>query len=498
MENSNSSISAITEGVSKPLYSKIGLWVGLVLAIGIQFSPAPEGLSSEAWIVVSLAVLMATWWVSEAIPLPVTSLLPLVVLPSFGVLPFKAVAVPYSSPIVLLLLGGFIIAKSVERWNLHTRLALNIVIKAGSKPTALIGGFMLASALLSMWISNSATTIMLTPIGLSVALAISGNMKVDNNLAVGILLAIAYGASIGGLATPIGTPTNLIVIGYLDKIGGQNIGFLEWMSIGIPVVGLLLPAAWFTLTRWGVHISSEDGESGHRIIKSELKKLGNITQPEVRTILAFSVIALAWIIRRPMNSLEIFGTTPFSQITDHVIAIFGVIILFLIPAGSKHNRDEALLNWETAKNIPWGILLLFGGGLSLALAITQSGLAVWLAERMSILTTAPHILLIFVLVVVVIFSTEIVSNVATASAILPVIGALSVAGKIDPVLLSIPVGLAASCAFMLPMATGPNAVVFASGKISMKRMAVTGFKLNLLAIALITAIVWWLTPYIFL
>ena len=479
------------------LFRRFGLWFGIIVAIGLQLFPAPQGLSSEAWVVVSLTALMASWWVSEAIPIPITSLLPLVILPTFNVMPIKIVATPYSSPIVLLLLGGFILAKSIEKWNLHTRLALNIVLKVGSHPSALVAGFMLASAVLSMWISNSATTIMLTPIGISVALALTGKAKIDNPLVVAILLAIAYGASIGGLGTPIGTPTNLIVIGYLQEFAGVNIDFMQWMTIGLPVVCLLLPAAWLTLTKWGPRIEAESMVSGKEIIEAELKKLGPMSQPEFRTLLTFSVVALAWMFRRPLNSLELFNMTPFSHISDHVIAIFGAIIIFLIPSGSKLERGSALLDWKTGKDIPWGILLLFGGGLSLALAITKSGLAFWLAEQMGNLTSAPFLILVLVLVVFVIFSTEIVSNVATASAILPVIGAMSLAGDINPIFLSIPVAMAASCAFMLPMATGPNAIVFGSGQISMKRMAIVGFKLNLLAIIIITAMVTWLTPLIF-
>ncbi len=474
-----------------------GLWGGLLGAILIQFLPRPVGMSSEAWGVVSLTYLMAVWWITEAIPIPVTSLLPIVVLPTFDILPIKQVATPYSSPIVLLLLGGFIIAKSVEKWNLHSRLALNIVLISGSNTKALVGGFLLASAVLSMWISNTATSIMLIPIGVSVALAIAPETKQDSGLVVSILLAIAYGASIGGLGTPIGTPTNLIVIGYLQEHSGSSIDFGQWMLIGVPTVLLLLPMAWFVLTHWGMKLDLKAGDAAQKVIKIAIQALGPMSKPEARTMIVFFIIALAWMFRRQLNTLDIFGVTPFEHVTDHIIAIAGVILMFLTPSGAKEGESDKLLDWDTAKEIPWGVMLLFGGGLSLALAISQSGLAVWLADLMGGLTDAPELILLLALIVFVVFSTEIVSNVAAATAILPVIGALSNSSDINMLSLAIPVALAASCAFMLPMATGPNATVFASNYISIPKMAVIGLKLNLLAIAVILAVVWWLMPSVF-
>lgn len=474
-----------------------GLWLGLVLAVSIQLFAPPEGMPAEAWSVVSLALLMAVWWVTEAIPIPVTSLLPLVMLPTFSVLPIKEVAIPYSSPIVLLLMGGFIAAKSIEKWNLHTRLALNVVVRAGPHPKALVAGFLLASALLSMWISNTATTIMLAPIGLSVAYAVCGRGTEYDGLMVAILLAIAYGASIGGIGTPIGTPTNLIVVGYLQEFSNTNIDFFQWMMVGLPVVILLLPMAWFVLTHWGTKINEDEGDEGQQVVKEELLKLGQITKPEFRTLLVFSFIALAWIFRRPINSLEIFGVAPFSQITDHIIAIFGAILMFIVPSGDQTETGSKLLDWETAKEIPWGVVLLFGGGLSLALGITQSGLALWLAEQMGGLTSAPAFILMLILIVVVIFSTEIVSNVATVTGVLPILAAMASSSDLELLTLAIPVAIAASCAFMLPMATGPNAIVFGTGNIAMGRMAMIGLKLNLLAIGVITSTLWWLMPAVF-
>ena len=468
----------------------LGLWCGLAAATALQFLPAPDGLGPEAWLTVSMVVLMACWWVSEAVPIPVTSLLPLVILPVGGVMPFREAAVPYSSPTVLLLMGGFIIATSVERWNLHARIALNIVHRAGNHPAAIVAGFMCAGALLSMWISNTATAIMLMPIAVSVAYAILGPDAARAPFTVAILLGLAYGCSIGGIATPVGTPTNLIVIGYLENEVGVSIGFADWMKLGFPVVLVMLPAAWLTVTRLAIRVRATEGGAGQAVIRRELVRLGSTSTPEKRVLITFGCIALAWMLRKPLNALSVFGVAPFADVTDHVIAIAGAIILFLIPSGSSDDRHARLLDWETAVKIPWGIMLLFGGGLSMASAITKTGLAEWLGDQLVALTAMPLVVLILALVAFVIFATELASNVATASAILPVIGALAVAGDTDPMLLSIPVAMAASCAFMLPIATGPNAIAFSTGEVTIPRMARVGFVLNLLGIALITAVVY--------
>ena len=481
---------------SRPVAQVIGLWFGPAAAIGLQLMAVPQGLDGAAWLTVSMVVLMASWWVTEAVPIPVTSLLPLVILPVGGVMPIHEAAIPYSSPTVLLLMGGFIIATSVERWHLHARIALNIVNRAGNHPAAIVGGFIAAAALLSMWISNTATTIMLAPIAVSVAYAIVGPGARGAPFTVAILLGLAYGASIGGIATPVGTPTNLIVIGYLENEAGVFISFAEWMKLGIPVVLVMLPAAWLTVTRFAIRVRATGGTEGHSVIQSELEKLGRITTPERRVLITFLFIALAWILREPLNGLSIFGRQPFAGITDHVIAIAGAIILFLIPAGSRIDRNARLLDWETAVKIPWGVMLLFGGGLSMASAITKTGLAGWLGEQLVILTTMPLVVLILGLVTFVIFATELASNVATTSALLPVIGALAVAGDTDPLLLSVPVAMAASCAFMLPIATGPNAIAFATGEVTIPRMARVGLVLNLLGIVLITAVVYGLVQIV--
>jgi sodium-dependent dicarboxylate transporter 2/3/5 len=474
----------------------IGLWLGPSVAIALQFLPIPSGLDAHSWIVVSLVVLMATWWVTEAIPIPVTAMLPLVILPISGVMPIAVAARPYSSPIVMMLLGGFIIATSVERWQLHKRIALNIVSRGGTSPAGIVGGFMVAGAVLSMWISNSATTIMLAPIAVSVAYAILGPAARGAPLTISILLGLAYGASIGGIATPVGTPTNLIVIGYLEEQVGVSIGFAQWMSIGLPVVAVMLPACWLTVTRFGINLGSIEAAHGQDTIRRELAELGSISIPERRVLITFSVIAIAWILRQPLGMLEFDGLRPFSGLTDHVIAIAGAIALFLIPAGNDREPASRLLDWETAVQIPWGVILLFGGGLSMASAITNTRLAGWLGESLVPLTSLPALALIVALVVFVIFATEIMSNIATASTLLPVIGALALASDANPVLLSLPIAMAASCAFMLPIATGPNAIAFSTGEISIPQMVKVGLILNLLGIGLISVVIYLLAPYV--
>jgi len=484
---------------------RIGLWLGPLLAVAIQLLPLPDSLvdaaggasgARDAWIVLSMLVLMAVWWVTEAIPIPVTSLLPLVILPVAGVLAIGEVSAPYMHPIVVLLLGGFIIAKAIERWNLHARIALNVVARVGASPTRLIGGFMAASALLSMWISNTATSIMMMPIAISAASEILGRDRIDAPFTWALLLGIAWACSIGGLGTLVGTPTNLIIVGYLNENTDLSIDFAQWMMLGIPVVLTLVPLAWFVLTRWAFRIRVSDATSGREAILADLAALGPVSRPEGRTIIVFAVVAGLWIFRRQLGAIEIGGVAPLAGLTDHVIAILGVVLCFLVPAGAKDRPGEALLDWRTAETIPWGVLLLFGGGMSLATAITATGLSAWIGGELSGLASLPDLLLIALITALVIFLTEVTSNIATASALMPVLGALALSSGIDVSLLAAPLALAASCAFMLPMATGPNAVAFSTGRVSLPTMAAAGLRLNLLAIVAITALVYSLVPVV--
>lgn len=485
--------------------STIGLFAGplvagLLLLVGAPSDMAPDSSHlPAAWITLSLLSLMAIWWVTEAIPIPVTSLLPLIVLPLFGVNSIATVSAPYMHPIVVLLLGGFIFAKAIESWGLHERIALHVVKRAGGSPVGLIGGFMLAAALLSMWISNSATSIMMMPIALSVAAAVGqGDERQRQHFTYALLLGIAYACSIGGLGTPIGTPTNLIVMGYLNEQSGGEIGFSSWMMIGLPLVVILLPLAWLTLTKWAFVIPVTGGNEAHSAVTRRLADLGGMTKPEWRTLWLFFLIAGMWLFRRPLNALELsWGENtymPLSGLTDHMTAILAVVLCFMIPAGGKQGGGRKLLDWKLAERIPWGVLLLFGGGMSLAQAISSSGLSGYIGNSLSVFAAYPIPVLIFLIAAVVLALTEVTSNVATASALMPIIGAIAIETGLPLEMMAAPLALAASCAFMLPMATGPNAVVFATGQVSLTTMAKAGFRLNLIALAVILLVSYYFAP----
>ena len=477
--------------------ARIGLWAGVLLFVLVLLLPAPAGLSREGWVVVALLGLMATWWVTEAIPIPITSLLPLIVLPVFAVSDLQTAANPYAHRVNVLLLGGFILARAVERWGLHERLSLLVVLRFGTSPRGLSLGFLVASALLSGWISNAATTLMLLPVALSVAAALGARRGAGDGLAVLLCLSVAFGASIGGLATPIGTPTNLIVIGALEGAGDTRLSFARWMMVGVPAVAVLLPAAWLVLTRMAGAGAAPLSGDPRAVLRERLIALGAWTRPERRTLAVFAAVAFVWVFRRAfITDITVFGAQPFAGLTDHVVAVMGAVALFLIPSGSVREPGTRLLDWEHASRIPWDVLLLFGGGLSLALAIQSTGLGAWLAGEMAGLAALPRMWLVLCLVVFVIFATELTSNSATAAALMPVIIAVAAATQTDAAVLAIPVALAASCAFMFPMATAPNAIAYGSGEISIARMARIGVVLNGVAIILITALASLLTPLV--
>lgn len=504
-ETSAENDAGISDPTGRDPRQTIGLFLGLILAVGIQFIPIPSDLieitgaasaAREAWIVLSLLVLMACWWVSEAIPIPVSSLLPIVILPFFGVQSLSDTTADYFHPIVVLLLGGFIVAKAIERWNLHERIALSVVSKMGTNPGFLIGGFMLAAAILSMWISNTATSIMMMPIALSVALAVTGGGEKGRGFTFALLLGVAYACSIGGLGTYIGTPTNLLIKDALEGSTGREIDFVTWMMLGVPAIIVLLPIAWFVLTRLVFKVDRHDASTGQAVIADRLTALGRMSIPERRTIMVFGLIAALWIFGRPLKAVEIGSVSPFAGLTDHITAIFGVILCFLVPSGSKIEQGSSLLDWKTAESIPWGVVLLFGGGMALAGAIRGSNLGSWVGGELEIFATLPPIMIIVLVTTIVIFLTEITSNIATAAALMPVLISLAERTGLDPILLGAPVALAASCAFMLPMATGPNAVVYATGEVNLTTMARAGVRLNIGAIVAITALSYWIAPIV--
>lgn len=459
--------------------STAGLIAGPVLAFIVCLLPAPAGLDQSAMQVAGLFLLMAIWWATEAVPMAVTSLLPLAILPLIGLMPLKDIAAPYADPVVMLLLGGFIVALAIEKWNLHRRIALNVLRVSGARLKLLTAGVMLSTALLSMWISNTATSLMMTPIVLSVALAAGGGPR----LAVALLLGVCYAASIGGLGTPVGTPTNLIAMGWLRDNAGIEISFSEWMGIGLPMIALMLPAAWLILT-WGLKSTPEQALAASESIRTQHKALGRVTGAEARVAIVFGLIAGAWILREQLIKIE-----ALAGLTDMGIAMMGAVLMFLVPHGETgkmaQGRGRGLLDWDDARNVPWDVVLLFGGGLSIAAAIQASGLAGWLGGYLAGLAALPPVLLILIIVTLVVFLSEIMSNVAAMTTFLPVLGALAEATGLDIRALVIPCCVAASCGFMLPIATGPNAVVFATRKLTVRDMAKAGFLLNTSCIVII-------------
>lgn len=473
---------------------KAGLVIGFSLLLAAYVLPAPEGMSLAAWHTAGIGLLLAVFWATEALPIPVTSLLPLLLFPAFEIMPMAESAAPYARPTIFLLLGGFIIATCMARWNLHRRIALHILLRSGDHPAGLVGGFMAATALLSMWISNTATTIMMIPIALSLAgEIIHDKSKKHANGVLCLLLGIAYAASIGGLGTIIGTPPNLFVVGFMKSNYGVEIGFLDWMMFGIPAVIVMTFAAWAVLTKWAYPFDLGDTPMARHIIQEALDDMGPLTMPEKRLAAVLLLVALSWVFRVPVQ--EHLGLFPW--LNDAMIAVGGAVAMFLVPSGSDVKKGAALLDWETASKIPWGVLLLFGGGLSLAAAVKSSDLAVWLGMNLSSLTTLHLVFMLLGVISLVIFLTELTSNTATTATLLPILGAMATAGNIDPMLLFAPTALAASCAFMLPVATAPNAVVYSTGKVTIAEMAMAGFRLNLIGIALLTPLCYVLIPLVF-
>jgi len=464
-------------------FGRTGRWAGLILgpaiAIGLQLLPPPEGLAPEAWRLVSLALLMVTWWVTEAIPISATALLPLAALPLIGAASMREAAAPYADPIVFLFIGGFILAACVERWRLHERIALSIAAQAGGRPVALVAGFMLASAAISMWISNTATTLMLAPIAIGAARAMTGGGAPDLALGGALTLGVAHAATIGGIGTPVGTPTNLIAIAFFEN-AGEPMAFIEWMGRAIPLMLIMLPLAWLLLCLPLFGKGHKRYDAVGAVVKDALAKLGPMTRPEMRIGIVFACVALAWMTRTELAKMPGLGA-----ISDTAIAIIGALALFFIPSGRP--SGEKLIDWKTAERIPWGIAILFGGGLSLAAAMEATGLAAWIGAWISSLDGLSALGLVAMLVIATILVSELASNVATLTSMLPVVAAVAAASGAPLQALAFPVAIAASFAFMLPVATAPNAIAYSSGLVTLKRMLAVGFGLNVAAAVLIIA-----------
>ncbi|MBC8352139.1 MAG: DASS family sodium-coupled anion symporter [Planctomycetes bacterium] len=455
-----------------------------------------EPSTPEPWVVAAIAVLMAIWWMTEAVPLPVTSMLPLVLFPLGGILELRDAAPSYANKFIFLFMGGFMIARAVEKWNLHRRIALLTVFVVGTQPTRLIAGFMLATAGLSMWISNTASTVMMLPIGMSLVTLLSDQLqraddrggKTGKNFATCMMLGIAYSASIGGLATLVGTPTNLFLAGFASE-KDIAIGFGRWMLFASPLAAVLLVLTWLILTRLVFPIRVKSLAGGRDLIAGELSKMGSVSRGEWTVLVVFAATAFAWVVREPLTNATwlVERVPPIGKLDDTIIALIGMMALFLIPVNFR--KGEAALDWETAVNIPWGVLLLFGGGFCLAKAVSESGLAEWIGTRVEVLDLSTFALMVAV-VAMVIFLTELTSNTPTAATFLPILYGVALSIGVSPMLLLVPATLAATCAFMLPVATPPNAIVFGSGHIEIRSMVKAGVWLNLLSVVLISLWMW--------
>lgn len=473
------------ENTATAYAARIGLWLGPLWVILVLVAPAPAGMSAAAWACVGMTLLMATWWATEAIPIPVTALLPIVLAPALGIGKLGAITAEYGDPVVFLFLGGFLLAIAMQRWNLHRRIALHVLLLVGQQPKRQVAGFMLATGFISMWVSNTATAIMMLPIAGSMLDRLGGKQEDENvsRYATALLLSIAYAASIGGIATLIGTPPNALLAGYLSDAHHIDIGFAEWMLVGVPVSAVMMVLAWWWLTRGGFQIDRR--ADNKQLLQAELARLGPMSKAERRVAAVFMLTALAWATRPLLNKLGI------SWLSDTAIAMIAGFALFLLPAAST--AAARLLDWNDIKQLPWDVLLLFGGGLAMANAIQGSGLAAWIAAQLTVFGWLPTVLLIGLVVLLINFLTEVTSNTATAATFLPLIGALSVSIGIHPLLLTVPATIAASCAFMLPVATPPNAIVFATGHMKIGAMIRAGLFLNIvgsiLSTLLLTALI---------
>ncbi|NND70023.1 MAG: DASS family sodium-coupled anion symporter [Rhodothermales bacterium] len=469
---------------------KVGLFLGPAIFCLILFLAPPEGLSGDGWNAAAVVALMATWWITEAIPISATALIPVVAFPLLGVVSLQDATSPYADPIIFLFMGGFLIALSMQKWDLHRRIALYIIRCVGTSPAGLVGGFMIAAALLSMWISNTATALMLLPVGLSVvhlAERTPGFSK-QSVFPVVLLLGIAYGCNIGGMATIIGTPPNALLAGFIKQEYGTDISFVKWMMVGVPLLLVSLPLAYFILIRVSFSLKITDLVGVDDLVATEVHQIGRMSREEMAVALVFSGTALLWIFRPLLMNL-------IPGLSDAGIAMLGGLILFLIPSSSR--QGEFLLDWETARRLPWETLILFGGGLSLASAFTKTGLSTWIGVLLQGAGSLPIVVVVLITSSVIIFLTELTSNTATTATLLPVVAALAVAIGHDPMLLAVPAVLSASCAFMLPVATPPNAIVYSSNRVSIPQMARAGIILNFVFIGVITMLGLTLVRWVF-
>ena len=475
---------------------QIGLWAGpIIFLVMLLTSSSQDTMPREAWLVAGVGIWMATWWSTEAIPVAATAFIPLVSFPLLQVMPVKAVAQSYAHPTIFLFMGACVLALAVEKWSLHRRIALTVLSITGTDGRKLILGFMLAAALLSMWMTNTSTAMMLLPIAASVAAMVAeksvGVSSSDKRrFQVALLLALAYATTIGGMSTIIGTPPNVLLAGFVEETYGRQIAFFDWMLIGLPLALVLLPLGWLVLTRVAFRVDIPASREAAEVIRDMRLEMGAMLAPERRVGLLFLTVVALWMSRKWLNTVSVL-----EGLSDAGIVMAAALLLFVIP--SEKGSASRLMDWEDVARLPWGVLILFGGGLALAAQVSGSGLAVWLGESLLPVANLGTLVLIVAAAGLVVFLTELTSNLATTATFLPVIAAIAEQSGIEPLVLCVPVTLAASCAFMLPVATPPNAIVFSSGVLTIPEMVRAGFFMNLVALVVLTLLATLAVPLVF-
>jgi len=467
-------------------------WTGWILGpaalIVTLLLPAPAGLSIAGWHTAGVGLLLAALWICESIPIPVTALLPLVLFPVLGLGDIRETAAPYAHPIVFLFMGGFIIALAMQRCNLHRRIAINLLGAMGTQPNRIVAGFLLASALVSMWVSNTATALMMLPIALSVVKLIPAGSRGARDFSAALVLSVAYGSTTGGMGTIIGTTPNAMLAAYVSEVYQTKIGFGQWMLLGIPVVAVTLPVVYLILTRVSFTLGRGELPGFKELLTREKAELGRFSRAERIVTTVFAFTALGWVCQPLLEKVA-------PLITDTTIGMAGALLLFFIPTNIR--RGEFVMDWATANRLPWAVLLIFGGGLSLAGNIEKHGLSRYLGDLCNALQGAPMLLTLAVICFSILMLTELTSNTATAATFLPIAGAVAVSFGQNPLLFLIPVALAANCSYMMPVGTPPNAIVFGSGHVTLPQMAKAGMWLNLLLVLILLGLMMLLGPLVF-
>ena len=475
----------------KSIQKSLFLISGPLLFLAMQFFSPPAGMSESAYSLLSITLWMALWWVTESVPIAITALLPIILFPMTGAVDLQTTTASYGHKYIFLYMGGFMLAIAIEKWNLHKRIALNIIKIIGTNISKIILGFMVATAFLSMWISNTATAVMMLPIAMSIVAQLQDNPNTEKNenliFGKALMLSIAYSASIGGMATLIGTPPNLVFAGYVEETYGIEITFLQWFKFGVPIAIPLLVIAWLYLTKFAFKFKQKEFPGGKEEINRLLVLIGPMKREEKLVSSIFVLTAFCWITR----SFILQEFFPF--IDDTIIAMTAGILLFVVPASDFKKR---LITWEDAVKLPWGIILLFGGGMALAAGFQITGLASWLGAQMSIFQGLSVLVLVFVIITLVNFFTEFTSNLATTAMLLPILAPIAISLNMNPYMLMVACTIAASCAFMMPVATPPNAVVFGSGYLRIPDMIKSGIWMNIISILFLTLMVYYFLPII--